>query len=104
MGTRFVVESSMFGKLAGVDVVRPQPDEVTFIHDTYSQLAREGAVGAGKREQLIEIAAALCDRGAEAILLAGTDLTLLFDETNTPFPHLDCAHAHIQAIMRTVAE
>jgi len=103
MGTRFVVESGMFGKLAGVDVVLPQPDEITFIHDTYSQLAREGAVGPGKREQLVELARDLCDRGAEAILLAGTDLTLLFDETNTPFPHLDCAHAHIQAIMRTAA-
>ena len=33
-------------------------------------------------------------------LLAGTDLAVLFDESNTHFPHLDCARAHIQAIMR----
>lgn len=28
------------------------------------------------------------------------DLAALFKETNTDFPHLDCARAHIQAIMR----
>jgi aspartate racemase len=105
MGTRFVVESRMFGKLAGVDVVLPAPDDIAFIHDTYSQLAREGSVSGEQRERLVAIATALCDRaGVEAILLAGTDLTMVFDETNTSFPYLDCAGAHIRVIMRTVAE
>lgn len=104
MGTRFVVESNMFGKLTGVDVVKPPAPHVGFIHDTYSQLAREGAVAPEQRARLVDIARMLIDRdGVEAIVLAGTDLTLLFDETNTPFPYLDCAGTHIQAIMRAVA-
>jgi aspartate racemase len=36
----------------------------------------------------------------DAIVLAGTDLALIFNETNTDFPHVDCARVHIQAIMR----
>ena len=102
LGTRFVVESDLFGKLP-VPAVRPRPDEIALIHDTYTQLARDGAVGAGQRDRLVDVAESLCDRGAGAILLAGTDLSVLFNESNTPFPCLDCAGAHIRAIMRAAA-
>ena len=40
--------------------------------------------------------------GVDAIILAGTDLCLLFDESNTDFPHVDCSHVHIKAIMRSL--
>lgn len=102
LGTRFVVESDLFGKLP-VPAVRPRPDEIALIHDTYTQLARDGAVGAAQRDRLVDVAEALCDRRAGAILLAGTDLSVLFNEGNTPFPCLDCAGAHIRAIMRAAA-
>jgi len=36
----------------------------------------------------------------EAIILAGTDLALLFDDANTDFPFVDCAALHIQAILK----
>jgi aspartate/glutamate racemase len=36
--------------------------------------------------------------GAEAILLAGTDLSTVFDETNIDFPAIDCAGVHIRTI------
>ena len=32
-------------------------------------------------------------------MLAGTDLNLVFNETNTGFPAVDCAVAHIAAIV-----
>ena len=38
----------------------------------------------------------------DAIVLAGTDLSLIFDETNTDFSHVDCAKIHIQAIIRNL--
>jgi aspartate racemase len=34
-----------------------------------------------------------------AIILAGTDLSFVFDESNTDFPHVDGARVHINAIM-----
>ena len=66
-----------------------------------SQLARSGSATPAQYDQLVAMATTLRERDAvEAIVLAGTDLAMLFNETNTPFPHLDCARAHIQAIMR----
>jgi aspartate/glutamate racemase len=36
----------------------------------------------------------------EAIVFAGTDLSLLFTDANTEFPYLDCAALHLQAILK----
>ncbi len=36
----------------------------------------------------------------EAVILAGTDLALLFNEQNTDFPHIDCARLQLDAIVR----
>ena len=42
----------------------------------------------------------LCRRErVEAIVLAGTDLNLVFNEANAGFPAVDCAAAHIDAIV-----
>jgi len=102
-GTRFVVESDLFGALSGVEVVRPAPDEVDLIHNTYVELAATGEPSAEKHEKLTSLAHLLVTRDAvDAILLAGTDLTLLFNESNTDFPHLDCAALHIREILQQV--
>jgi aspartate racemase len=100
-GTRFVIESDLFGALNGVKVVRPAPDEVDLIHNTYVELAATGEPSAEKHEKLTALAHRLVTRDAvDAILLAGTDLTLLFNENNTNFPAIDCAALHIRDILR----
>ena len=91
-GTRFVVESRMFGMLEGIEVV--VPDQVDAIHDAYMQTVNGGTEG---RAVLSEIARTL---PVDAVVLAGTDLSLIFDETNTDFPHVDSAKVHIDAIVR----
>ena len=91
-GTKFVVESRMYGMLEGIEVVVPK--QVGEIHDAYMQTVAGGTEG---RAMLTKIAHEL---PVDAIVLAGTDLSLIFDETNTDFPHVDCAKTHIQAIMR----
>jgi len=99
-GTRFTVESAMFGRLGGVEVVMPQPDEITQIHNTYVDVVA-GRQTAAQLDQLRDLARTLITRdGAEAILLAGTDLSTVFDESNAGFPLLDCANVHIAAIAR----
>ncbi len=95
-GTRFVVESRMFGMLEGVDVI--VPEQVDAIHDAYMQTV------AGKstsRDTLIRIAREL---PVDAVVLAGTDLALIFDETNTGFPAVDAGQAHIEAILRELRQ
>jgi aspartate racemase len=38
------------------------------------------------------------DAGAQAILLGGTDLALVFDQEKSTFPVIDCAVIHAQQI------
>ena len=93
-GTRFVVESNMYGMLEGVDVIMPAPEQVAAIHDSYMQTVNGGSEG---RATLSLIAKEL---PVDAIVLAGTDLSLIFDETNTDSVCVDGAKVHIQAILR----
>jgi aspartate racemase len=92
-GTRFVVESRMYGMLDGIEVL--VPDQVNAIHNAYMQTVEGG--GAEARDVLTKIAREL---PVDAIVLAGTDLSLIFDEANTDFPNVDCAAVHIRAIVR----
>ncbi len=102
-GTQFVVESDLYGRLTGVEIVRPRESELAFIHDAYTRMAHTGAATAGHREQFIAIADTLRRRdGVEAIVLAGTDFALIFNGDDTPFPHVDCTRAHIDVIMQAV--
>ena len=36
----------------------------------------------------------------EAVVFAGTDLALLFNDTNTDFPYVDCTVLHIKATLK----
>ena len=99
-GTRYTVEAGLFGLLRGVDVVAPRADEIGFIHETYMSVASSGAGSEAQRAGLGRLAHELIEREhVEAVILAGTDLALLFDERNTDFPHIDCAKVHIDAVV-----
>jgi aspartate racemase len=100
-GTRYVMESSLYGFAGDVDISRPTSDEMDYIHSTYLELLQKGVGTEEQHRNLTAIAHTLQQRdGVEAIVLAGTDLSLLFNEANTAFPHLDCAVLDIQRIMR----
>ena len=100
-GTRFAVESRLFGHFDHLEVVTPHPDEVDYIHATYLQLVSAGAGLATEREGLSRLAHKLMERdGVEAIILAGTELALVFDESNTDFPNVNGAKLHLDAIRR----
>jgi aspartate racemase len=102
-GTRFVIESNLYGRLNGIEVVRLRESELSFVHEAYSQLAHTATVSAEHRQQLVALAGTLVTRDrVEAVVLAGTDFALMFDGGNTPFPHVDCARAHVDAIMRAI--
>jgi aspartate racemase len=104
-GTKFTIDGALFGALNAFDVVRPQDDEVEEIHRIYLGLATKGQITAEDEAKVREMAHALCRRDrVEAIVLAGTDLNLVFNETNAGFPAVDCLAAHIDAIVREMAQ
>jgi aspartate racemase len=104
-GTRYSVESGFFGLLDGVEFVRPRPDEIDLIHSTYEELLRDGHGSGEQRKRLTALAHTLRRRdGVDTILIAGTDLSLIFNEANTDFPHIDCAAVHIDAITKRLLD
>lgn len=103
-GTRFTIDRALFGALTEVDVVRPHDAEVDEIHRIYLELAQSGGTSDANVARLREIAHTLIRRDqVEAIVLAGTDLNLVFDEATAGFPAVDCAAAHVAAIMARMA-
>jgi aspartate racemase len=101
-GARVTIETGLFGRLNRVaDVVSPQPKEVGLISSVYSEIVRNEKASASEREELRSMAHTLVEReNLDAILLAGTDLSFVFEPHNTDFPHLDGARSHIEAIMQ----
>ena len=104
-GTRFTIIGRLFGYLDGVEIVDPKPEEIDYIHETYFQIASGGAGSDAQRRGLTQIAQRLCaEQSVEGVVLAGTDLSTIFDETNTNFPYIDCAQVHIRAILRALVD
>src|SRR6478609_4039523 len=98
-GTRSTVRSRMFGRL-GVEVVMPADDEIEFINNAYLDVVYDRSTPAGI-DRLRALAHTLIKRdGAEAVLLAGTDLSMVTNEQNAGFPTLDCARVHIAEITK----
>jgi len=103
-GARVTMETKLFGRLANVDVVTPSLREVDLLNDIYVRIVREAQAFGEDYETLRAIAHTLIHRERlDAILLAGTDLSFVFNPDNTDFPHVDGARTHIDAIMHKLA-
>ncbi len=99
LGTQFVMQTNMFGRLEGVDFAPLSGDELSLVANNYLIIARTGNPALADIEAIRAIAKRLADAGAEAIILAGTELSLAFDEANEDFPALDAGRAHVNSIV-----
>lgn len=99
LGNRISMKSKLFGGISSVDVVVPLGKELDIVHDEYIKMATTGQVDSRQRELLFSIGKSLCEKqGAEAIVLAGTDLFLAFDGHECGFNVIDSALVHIDAL------
>lgn len=102
-GTRYVMESALFGMLPEVELVPPTAAEIEAVHAIYVDVVQQGKGTESQRRVLTDLAEEYVRReGVEAILLAGTDFTVLFDRANPSFPHVDCAEVHVRAIIESL--
>jgi len=99
IGTRTVMETRFYGRIAIAEIVPPSGPDLEDVHQAYVAMAASGFVTEDQRSifnaashRLIE------DQGAEAIMLGGTDLALAFNEQTAEFPLVDCAGIHADAI------
>ena len=104
LGTRFTIETGMFGSLEGIETVMPQPREIDRIQDIYKDFV-EGRGSDAQADELRAFARTFVRRdGAQSVLITGTDLSTVFTESNAGFPMLDCARIHIDAIVRRLLD
>ena len=103
MGSVFTVQGSLWGQLEGVEIVKPEPDEIAFIGQAYQRIL-DDKTAPTDADGLRRIARDLQRRdGVELVLLAGTDLAVMFDEASAGFPCLDVGRLHIDAIVEKLA-
>ncbi len=102
-GNRAVMESNIAGAIDEAAAVRLAAPALESVHEIYNDIALSGKRNTepevGLLEGMAEQALAL---GAQAIVLAGSDLSSFYSETPPEYPHIDLAKAHIAQIMADV--
>ena len=101
LGTRTVMETRFYGRIASAEIIPPSGPDLDDVHQAYISMAESGLITERQRSTFYEASRRLLeDHGAEAIMLGGTDLALAFTEDATEFPLIDCAGIHADAISR----
>jgi aspartate racemase len=100
LGTRTVMETRLYGAITNAEVIPPRGQMLDDVHAAYAAMAMAGMVTDAQRSVFDAAAAALLtDDKVDAIMLGGTDLALAFDAASSPFPLVDCAGIHVEAIV-----
>lgn len=105
IGTRFVMQSGVYGGVASVEFAVPQGDDLDAVHKAYLGIATPAVPDPEAATYLFDAARKLVtDQGAEAVFLGGTDLFLAFEGRDAGFPVIDAAEVHIAALARASME
>jgi aspartate racemase len=100
LGTRTVMESRFYGALPSVEIIVPEGQELSDVHEAYIAMAAAGVVTDAQRSVFDAASRRLLDNGAQAIMLGGTDLALVYDEATSKVPVIDCVSIHVDAIVQ----
>jgi aspartate racemase len=98
LGTRLVMETKLYRSISSAELIAPDGERFGQVGDAYSAMAGIGKVNDEQRQIFFAAGRELMARGAEAIMLGGTDLFLAFVGQPSPFPLVDCADIHVDAI------
>jgi aspartate racemase len=103
LGTHTVMKTALYDGISSAEIVLPEMLEQ--IHKSYIDMAIAGRVSDTQRRLFFSVGRDLCRvKGAEAVILGGTDLFLAFEGQDCGFPVIDCAEVHVEAIyQRSVA-
>ena len=99
LGTKLVMQTKLYGAIKSAELIAPQGYLFDDVGDAYSAMAGIGKVTDQQREIFFTAGRMLVrEQGVEAIMLGGTDLFLAFQGRPSPFPLVDCADIHVDAI------
>jgi aspartate racemase len=103
-GTRFTMLGDFYPRVfsaARIELVVPQPDEQSYIHEKYMNELVKGAILAETRQGLLAIVDRMKEQERiEGLILGGTELPLILgDVTDRGIPFLDTTRIHVQAAL-----
>jgi aspartate racemase len=95
LGTETVMRTRLYGQLVRTEAVVPDTD-LGVLGRVYQDIAVGGACSEEQRASLLEAGRRMVeDQGAEAVVLAGTDLGLAFDGYDPGYPVIDALDVHV---------
>ena len=105
IGTRAVMVSGFYGGLSSAQVVAPKGRLLDEVHAAYVDMATAGAAQVVHRSVFDQACKVLFDEEqVEAVLLAGTDLALVYAPATSPFNLIDCAEIHVDSLLDYVKD
>ena len=95
LGTRVVMRTRLYGQLERTEAVALD-DETEELGQLYQDMAVAGVCPPAQRRVFLDAGRRMVeDQGAEAIVLAGTDLNLAFNGQDPGYPVIDALDVHV---------
>lgn len=108
LGTRFTMEQAFYRdrltERHGLDVLVPDVDDRDMIHRIIYDELCQGVVLPESRAEYRRIMADLVERGAQAIILGCTEISLLVGPDDSPVPLFDTTAIHARSAAQTALE
>jgi len=103
LGTRVVMRTRLYGQLYQTEAVALD-DDIETLGQTYQDVAVAGVCSQPQRQLFLDAGRRMVDeQGAEAIVLAGTDLNLAFDGQEAGYRVIDALDVHVELLARLAA-
>lgn len=104
LGTRFTMEQDFYKQRLtdnfGIEVVTPNVEQRTIVHDVIYQELCNGIVKDSSRSQYVAIIDALIEQGAQAVILGCTEIALLVEPQHTKAALYDTTQIHADAAIK----
>ncbi len=94
LGTRVVMRTRLYGQLAHTAALALD-DEIETLGQTYQEVAVAGTCSASQQDLFLDAGRRMIAAGADAIVLAGTDLNLAFDGQDPGYRVVDALDVHV---------
>jgi aspartate racemase len=94
LGTRVAMRTRLYGQLRRTRAIALD-EEIETLGQLYQEMAVAGVCDGATRARFLDAGQRLADQGAEAVVLAGTDLNLAFDGQETPYRVIDALDVHV---------
>jgi len=103
LGTRVVMRTRLFGQLEQTQATALD-DNIDTLGQTYQEVAVAGRCAPSQRRMFIEAGRKMvAENGADAIVLAGTDLNLAFDDQEPGYQVIDALDVHVALLAQLAA-